>query len=454
MSHQDQVSALADDPVGTFAPSQYAVAQGHDLANHHPGQVNHHNSQGHGVTLDPVGVTHQGGVHGHQHEQVLPHQHHAHPAANQHDVTNVYDDGFGLQAPRPVMDVGLQGDPSAGSAVAGGDANAARTASASAGGAPAAAPAGAATSAITSTSRPTGKDFKGGQAAWQAMLYSFLLFRAGRGAHAVPKPSGRSEEKALHHWVQNQRKHCKLLKAGQLSSMTEDRLAVLEAIDFPWNFRGDSFWQRNFEALKVYKAEHGNCLVPRGYEKVSKLGEWVTDQRKQFKQLQEGKPSLLTAERRARLDELNFAWKIRERIDWNDRYGQLLEYKADHKTCQVPQHYSKNKALGKWVAKQREQYRFRIEGKHSFLTEERIKLLGDAGFVWSVKGKTHKKMSALEVDDPSAAMAAAGHSHGALAHPTHALQQPHHQDDPMHPVFGAHPSPAAPMLSDPQDGHV
>ena len=139
---------------------------------------------------------------------------------------------------------------------------------------------------------------------------------------------------------------------------------------------------------------------------------------------------------------------------WNDRYDELDVYKAEHGNCLVPQHYPDNKALGKWVANQRAQYRLRREGKHSFLTEERIKLLGDAGFVWSVKGKTHKKMSALEVDDPSAAMAAAGHSHGALAHPTHALQQPHHQDDPMHPAFGAHPSPAAPMLSDPQDGHV
>ena len=59
--------------------------------------------------------------------------------------------------------------------------------------------------------------------------------------------------------------------------------------------------------------------------------------------------------------------------------------------CVVPQHYTRNRALGKWVAKQREQYRFYREGKHSFLTEERIDLLKSVGFVWKIKGRGMKK---------------------------------------------------------------
>lgn len=57
----------------------------------------------------------------------------------------------------------------------------------------------------------------------------------------------------------------------------------------------------------------------------------------------------------------------------------------------MPQHYPPNRSLGKWVAKQREQYRFHREGKHSFLTEERIDLLKAAGFVWQIKGRTTAK---------------------------------------------------------------
>lgn len=57
----------------------------------------------------------------------------------------------------------------------------------------------------------------------------------------------------------------------------------------------------------------------------------------------------------------------------------------------MPQHYPPNRSLGKWVAKQREQYRFYREGKHSFLTEERIDLLKAAGFVWQIKGRNTTK---------------------------------------------------------------
>ena len=72
---------------------------------------------------------------------------------------------------------------------------------------------------------------------------------------------------------------------------------------------------------------------------------------------------------------------------WNDRYDELDVYKNKHGNCLVPQRYSKNKALGRWVNKQRTQYRLRREGKQTPLTEDRIKLLDEVGFVWRVNGK-------------------------------------------------------------------
>ena len=52
---------------------------------------------------------------------------------------------------------------------------------------------------------------------------------------------------------------------------------------------------------------------------------------------------------------------------------------------QVPQHYKDNKALGKWVAKQREQHKLLKKGVHSFLTPYRLEKLNNLGFVWSVR---------------------------------------------------------------------
>ena len=68
----------------------------------------------------------------------------------------------------------------------------------------------------------------------------------------------------------------------------------------------------------------------------------------------------------------------------------LLKQRAESsshafETLQVPQHYKENKALGKWVAKQREQHKLLKKGMHSFLTPYRLEKLNNVGFVWSVR---------------------------------------------------------------------
>lgn len=254
----------------------------------------------------------------------------------------------------------------------------------------------------------SGKDFRGGQESWNAMLYQLILFKTKNGDLNISAddPSNR----ALFNWIQTQRRHYELYMDNKTSStfLNADRIAVLDAIDFQWNIRGESFWQKHFDALVAYKREYGDARVPRHYSKNSKLGEWVTDQRRQFKAKSEGKPTMLTDERKAQLDELGFIWKVRDRADWNDRYEQLLEFKKENGHCIVPQHYSRNRALGKWVAKQREQYRFFREGRHSFLTEERIDLLKSINFTWQIKGRNKRDLNApMTISKPPPVAAAA-----------------------------------------------
>jgi hypothetical protein len=159
---------------------------------------------------------------------------------------------------------------------------------------------------------------------WNAMLYQFLLYKAQQGDLNVPHdvPGYRQ----LYDWVHTQRKHYQDKTSTFLNA---DRIAVLDSIDFQWNLRGDTLWQKNFDALIVYKAEHGDTRVPRLYEKNTKLGEWVTDQRRQLKYNMEGKPNTMTDERKAKLDELGFVWQVRDRSDWNDRYEKMLEFKKE-----------------------------------------------------------------------------------------------------------------------------
>ena len=231
-----------------------------------------------------------------------------------------------------------------------------------------------------------------GYESWNDMLYQLLLYKARKGD--VNIPDNDVQYRSLYDWIQTQREQYTLYQQDETSStvLNADRVAVLESIDIQCTVRGERIWQSNFDDLVAYKKENGDVRVPRQYEKAPKLAEWVTDQRRQCKARLEGKPSTMTAERMAKLDQLGFVWQFRDRMDWNERYEKLLEYKKEvsfmrrilcehlrreewsateihdlpisncsfdfisclqqNGHCIVPQNYMKSNALGKWVAKQ------------------------------------------------------------------------------------------------------
>lgn len=246
------------------------------------------------------------------------------------------------------------------------------------------------TSTTTEEAKPRSKpqkDFRGGQELWQAMLYDLLAFKVKNGHMNIKFNPADETIKNLYHWCQNQRKHYRQLAVGKGSLLNAERVKILECIGFQWNLRGDTFWNQQLEALKNYKEEFGDTMVPRRWERSKRLGEWVTDQRRQYKFKSVGKLSLLTDDRQKKLDEIGFTWSVRSRTEWSDRYQELLLFKSREGHCCVPQHYASNRALGKWVSKQREQYRYYLKGTHSFMTPERIHLLNKINFIWSAKGK-------------------------------------------------------------------
>lgn len=164
----------------------------------------------------------------------------------------------------------------------------------------------------------------------------------------------------------------------------------------------DGKWGERLEQLRAYKDTHGDCLVPDGYSANPKLARWVREQRGQFKNLRDGKPSHMTQERMAALNELNFTWSLREKVDWKDRFEELVDYKCKHGDCLVPTNYAPNAQLGTWVANQRKHYRLMREGKRSIMTQERIVLLERAGFQWSIRpsGSRRSKAKRPAEDSP------------------------------------------------------
>lgn len=178
-----------------------------------------------------------------------------------------------------------------------------------------------------------------GDPQWNAMLFQLVYYKS---VYGDLRPKAKDEEnKPLYDWMVAQRKEFKIYQeTPDKSYLHPDQVKVLDHLQFPWNTRGDEHWHRNFEHLKQFRKEHGHCMVPRTFVDVPNLCHWVTDQRRQLKNLKANKPSTMTKDRQRLLDEIGFVWQVRNRTTWDTRFAELLEFKEQKGTTVVPQRKS------------------------------------------------------------------------------------------------------------------
>lgn len=146
-------------------------------------------------------------------------------------------------------------------------------------------------------------------------------------------------------------------------------------------------WHQQYEQLAEFEKENGHCRVPGRYPANSKLGMWVKLQREDHKHLLEGKLSPMNDFRIDLLNKIGFEWSVfgPERANsWNIKIAELKAFKDEYGHCDVPQKFEPNRALGKWVSKQREAYRSYCMWRPSSLTKERLDLLVDVEFRFNV----------------------------------------------------------------------
>jgi len=100
----------------------------------------------------------------------------------------------------------------------------------------------------------------------------------------------------------------------------------------------------------------------------------------------------LTDDRIRRLEELGFVWSLRD--DWMKHYEELRVYRSQFGNCNVPARYTQNRRLGIWVSAQRQLYKsLKTPGldskkqRPSSLTAERIDLLNNLGFTWTIRSR-------------------------------------------------------------------
>jgi hypothetical protein len=67
---------------------------------------------------------------------------------------------------------------------------------------------------------------------------------------------------------------------------------------------------------------------------------------------------------------------------WSQRFRDLVEFREAFGHCLVPLEFPPNPSLAHWVKRQRCQYKAKMEGRHSTLSNERRTALEDLGFIW------------------------------------------------------------------------
>jgi len=149
-------------------------------------------------------------------------------------------------------------------------------------------------------------------------------------------------------------------------------------------------WQKRLEELIEYKAEHGDCLVPKLHPENQRLGDWVGSQRQQYKKRERGEKTPLTDDRFLELDRLGFVWAVRKRnstgksVSWEERFKSLVHFTEKYGHCNVPNNWSVDQKLSNWCCNQRTAYRMKQQGRATAgkITNARIEALEAIGFEW------------------------------------------------------------------------
>jgi len=144
-------------------------------------------------------------------------------------------------------------------------------------------------------------------------------------------------------------------------------------------------WSEKYVELKAYRESQGHCCVPHTYTENLALARWVKRQRYQYKLMEEGKPSTMTAERVKALEDLDFIWDS-QRAAWEERLNELHDFRRKHGHCNVPSNFKDNPQLATWVKCQRRQYKLHFRGRPSNMTDRRVGQLESIGFEWELRG--------------------------------------------------------------------
>ena len=121
------------------------------------------------------------------------------------------------------------------------------------------------------------------------------------------------------------------------------------------------------------------------------FGTWCGTMRQAYSKIQKGQTprTNLTQDKIKCLEEIGFKWKIAHQCKtiFEQHYRDLESFQSEFGHCDVPSRYSVNPSLGRWCGAMRYSYKQIQHGQtpHMNLTRDKIKLLEEIGFKWTLK---------------------------------------------------------------------
>ena len=195
---------------------------------------------------------------------------------------------------------------------------------------------------------------------------------------------------SLEKWITKQRQ---AYKSGKLS---KEKIELLEKIGMRFeNKRNNIGWEEYYKLAKAYYNKYNNLEVPARFKTLDginyaengySLGEWITTQRKVYRN------SRLNKEKIELLEKIGMRFENKiNNIGWEEYYklanayfkkNNNLEISRSFKTQDGINYDEKGYNLGRWINTQREDYR------NEKLSKERIDLLKKIGMRFENKKNT------------------------------------------------------------------
>ena len=147
---------------------------------------------------------------------------------------------------------------------------------------------------------------------WYEMCTALQAYKEFNGHTLVPQShviEDGEQTLRLGRWVNNIRQ----VGQREFKKQNEKKFEQLNKLGFVWQQRMK--FKEWVQHLKDYKAEYGDCRVPKSYENINglKLGRWVLNQRTEYSRKHTGKSHHITTDQINELEKLGFVWTTEKR---------------------------------------------------------------------------------------------------------------------------------------------